>query len=124
MWLLQDHSRCKEQHCGTDLNHPGDVFNPDFQYLKACFDVIVNHTLQDSLLWFSAATAGVTAKQEEPDKDSHYAADVQAAGGIVCSFGGGVSWSLIPYQFSCSHRHNPVNLSKSGVSATLASCHF
>ena len=29
--LLQDHSGCKkEQQCGFDLDHPGDVFHPDF----------------------------------------------------------------------------------------------
>ena len=43
--LLQIHNGYKkEQHCGTDLYRPGDVFHPDFQYGKpAYFDVTVHH---------------------------------------------------------------------------------
>ena len=43
--LLQDHSGCKkEQRCGSDLDRPGHVFHPDFQYGKpAYFDVSVRH---------------------------------------------------------------------------------
>ena len=33
--LLQDHSGCKkEQRCSTDLDYPGDVFHPDFQFVS------------------------------------------------------------------------------------------
>ena len=33
--LFQDHSGCKkEQCCSTDLDHPRDVFHPDFQFGK------------------------------------------------------------------------------------------
>ena len=71
------HSGCKEQHCGTDLDHPGDVFHLDFHYGNpAYFDVTVYHLLQDSLPCLPAATTGVAAEQGEPDKDSHHAATV------------------------------------------------
>ena len=91
--LIQDNSGCKkEQRCSTDLDHPGDVFHPDFQFGKpAYFDVSVRHPLQDSLLCLSAATAGVAAGCGEADKDSHHEASVRAAGDIfvplVVAFG-------------------------------------
>ena len=77
--LLQDHSGCKkEQHCSNesnDLNHPEDVFHPDFQLGNpAYFDVSVCHPLQDSLICLFAATAGVAAGCGEVDKDSHHEA--------------------------------------------------
>ena len=73
----------KEQHCGTNLDHPGDVFHSDFLYGKpAYFDMSLCHPLQDLLLCLSAATAGVVAKHGEADKDYHYEAVVRAAGSI------------------------------------------
>ena len=82
--MVQDNSGCKkEQRCGTDLDHPGDVLHPDFQFgTPAYFDVSVRHPPQDSLLCLSAATAGVAASHGEADKDSHHEASVRAAGGI------------------------------------------
>ena len=55
--LLQDHAGCKwEQWCGSDLERPGDKFYPDFQYGKPFhFDLSVRHSLQDLLLYLSAA---------------------------------------------------------------------
>ena len=44
--LLQDHGCKREQWCGSDLDHPGDVFHSDFQYGKPFyFDVSVHHPL-------------------------------------------------------------------------------
>ena len=82
--LVQDHSGCKtEQRCGADLDRPGDVFHPDYQFGKAAyFDVSVRHPLQDSLLCLSAASTGVAAGREEVGIDNRHEAAVQAAGGI------------------------------------------
>ena len=41
--LLQDHSGCKkEQCCSTDLDHPGDVFHPDFQFGKPGYVFLIS----------------------------------------------------------------------------------
>ena len=83
--LLQDHSGCKkQQRCSTDLDRPGDVFHPDFQFGKPAYlmSLCMRHPLQDSLICLSAATAGVAAGRGEADKDSHHEASVRAAGGI------------------------------------------
>ena len=107
--LLQDHSGCKkEQHCSTDLDLPGDVFHPDFQFGKPAYvDVSLCHPLQDSLICLSAATAGVAAGCGEVDKDSHHEASVWAAGGIfvplvVESLG---LWSLSCFKGHCFTYH-------------------
>ena len=61
--LLQDNSDCeREQRCGSRLDRPGDVYHPDYLYVKpAYFDVTVRNHLQDSLLSQSAVSAGVAA---------------------------------------------------------------
>ena len=122
--LLQDHSGYKkEQHCGTDLNRPGDVFHPDFQFGKPTyFDVSVHHPLQDSLIYIFAATAGVAAGRGEVDKDSHHEAYVRAAGGIFCSFGGGVF--RLPNSLAILKVIALHTTSKSGASTALVFCHF
>ena len=124
--LLQDHSGCKkEQRCSTDLDRPGDVFHPDFEFGKpAYFDVSVHHPLQDSLICLSAATAGVAAGRGEADKDSHHEASVRAAGGIfiplvVESLG---LWS--PHSLAILRVIALRTTSKSGASTALAFCHF
>ena len=124
--LVQDNSSCKkEQCCGTDLDHPGDVFHPDFQFGRpAYFDVSVHHPLQDSLLCLSAATSGVAAGRGEADKDSHHEASVWAAGGIfvplvVESLG---LWS--PNSLAVLRNIALRTISKSGASAALVFCHF
>ena len=70
--LLQDNSGCRrEQHHGPCLDHPGDVYHPDFTCGKpAYFDVTVCSSLQDSLLSQSAVSAGVTASRGELEKDA------------------------------------------------------
>ena len=73
--LLQDNSGCKrEQHCGSHLDHPGDVLHPDdYLYDKPAYlDVTVYNPLQDSLLSQSAVLAGVAASWGEVEKDAHY----------------------------------------------------
>ena len=82
--LLQDNSGCKrEQRCGSELDHPGDVYHPDFLFGKpAYFDVTVRSPLQDSLLSQSAVTAGVAASRGEMEKDAHHEEAVLGAGGI------------------------------------------
>ena len=128
--LLQDHSGCKkEQCCNTDLDHPGDVFHPDFQFGKpAYFDLYVHHPLQDSLICLSAATAEVAAGCAEVDKDSHHEVSVRAAGDIfvylvVESLG---LWSpnslaILRVIVLCTQL---ATTSKSGASTALAFCHF
>ena len=84
----------------------------------------MHHPLQDSLIYLSAATAGVAAGRGEADKDSHHEASVRAAGGIfvplaVESLG---LWSpngLAILRVIALH-----TTSKSGASTALAFCHF
>ena len=80
--LLQDHAGCNwEQRCDSDLDYPGDVFHPDFQYGKPFyFDAFVCHPLQDSLLCLSVATGGVATECGEADKDYYYEAVVRLLG--------------------------------------------
>ena len=82
--LLQDNSSCKrEQCCGSNLDHPGDVLHPDYMYGKpAYFDVTVRNPLQDSLLGQSAVLAGVAASRSDVEKDAHYEEAVLGAEGI------------------------------------------
>ena len=82
--LLQDNSGCKrEQHCGSNLDRPGDVFHPDYLFGKpAYFDVTVCNPLQDSPLSQSADLAGVAASLGEVKKDAHYEEAVCDAGGF------------------------------------------
>ena len=83
--LLQDNTGChKEQQCaGSRLDRLGDVFHPDFVHGKpAYFDITVRCPSQESLLGWSAVSAGVAAAKGEKDKDAHHDELVQAAGGV------------------------------------------
>ena len=124
--LVQDNSGCKkEQRCGTVLDRPRVVFHPDFQFGKpAYFDFSACHTLQDSLLCLSAATAGVVAGCGEFDKDSHREASVKVAGCIfvplvVESLG---LWS--PNSLAVLRNITLRTIRKSDASAALEFCHF
>ena len=88
--LLQDNTGCrKEQRCaGSRLDHPGDVFHPDFMHGKpAYFDFTVRCPLLESLLGWSAVSAGVAAAKGEEDKDAHHDELVQAVGGVFVPLG-------------------------------------
>ena len=124
--LLQDNSGCKqEQHCGSNLDRPGDVFHPDYLFGKpAYFDVTVRNPLQDSLLSQSAVLAGVAASRGEVERDAHYEEAVLGAGGI-----------FIPLAVETLGLWSPASLkvlrdiairttNRSGVGITLACCHI
>ena len=124
--LVQDHSGCKkEQRCGADLDHPGDVFHPDFQFGKpAYFDVFVRHPLQDSLLCLSAATAGAAVGCGEANKDSCHKAAVRAAKGIFISLVVEALGLWSPNSLAVLRNVVLHTTSKSGASLALAICHF
>ena len=101
--LLQDNNGCtREQHCGSSLDRPGDVYHPDFLYGKpAYFDVTMHNPLQDSILGQSAVTAGVAASRGEVEQDAHHEEAVPGAGGSLFlwlwrhwGFGLQLAWEL------------------------------
>ena len=65
------------------MDHPGDVYHPDFLHGKpAYFDVTVRNLLQDILLSQSAVTASIAASRGEVKKDAHHKETVLGAGRI------------------------------------------
>ena len=84
----------------------------------------MHHPLQDLLLCLSAATAGVTAKHGEVDKDYHYEAVVWAAGGVFVLLVVECLGLWSPHSLGVLKNIAFRTTSISCVSLALAFCHF